>query len=174
VKIDLPWNKAGWLLGAALLVSCLRIGQIWSTWIEQQPLFEQQVAALSRTEPGARIYPAFYPGRTDPGEDRDTRKRNQSYEHLPHYATILADALIPGLFVMPSTPIDFKEKPPFLDVRHDGWLQAAGEYDYIWLFDPEHTVPDHLLEAGGQRLAGGNGWSFWKVVHDGRAPKTAY
>jgi len=160
----LSWNRLGRTLFACVLVaSLLRVGYVWATWTTLDHKIADAVDMLAALPDGVTVYPAFFP---PSGIDR--QKRDRSFEHVIHYATISRNAHLPTLLAVRGYfTLAFREEPRYHGPAPDLRAEDLEGYDCVWTYHAPATA-EALLAANGTLLAEHDGFAIWRLSKPSR------
>ena len=135
-RITVSGNLGRYVLTGLMILSVVRVGEVWHCWSRIGQGVEDQVHMLDRLPDGARLYPMVV---HDQSSAQDWLW-DMHFFFSAHYATIYRHAFVPTIYAWKEAhPLNLRaaesdyaqieKNTPFDSVN---WNQIFTHYDYLW------------------------------------------
>jgi hypothetical protein len=123
------------IAGVFLLLFLVRTGVLWKTWREGDGFYRQYLTAIENLPRGSRVMPIYYPE-----QDAFNVVFPYPVQHVPCYAIMQREALVPSLFTFETQqPLRLRspwreaaqKAPPLYPGKHPNWDVIRGNYDFV-------------------------------------------
>ncbi len=136
LRINVSKTLGRYVLSGLMILSVVRVGEVWHYWNRIGQGVEDQVHMLDRLPDGARLYPMVV-------HDQSSAQNwlwDMHFFFLPHYATIYRHAFVPTIYAwreahplnLRSTESDYAQVEKTTPVDRVKWNQIFSHYDYLW------------------------------------------
>ncbi len=135
-RINVSRNLGRYVLTGLMILSVVRVGEVWHYWDRIGQGVEDQVHMLDRLPDGARVYPMVV---HDQSSAQDWLW-DMHFFFSAHYATIYRHAFVPTIYAwreahplnLRSTESDYAQVEKNTPVDRVKWNQIFSHYDYLW------------------------------------------
>lgn len=170
VRINVSKNLGRYVLSGLMILSVVRVGEVWHYWNRIGQGVEDQVHMLDRLPDGARLYPMVV-------HDQSSVKDwlwDMHFFFSAHYATIYRHAFVPTIYAWKEAhPLNLRSsESDYIQVEQDTpfdrvkWDRIFTHYDYLW----GYKLPDEyrrFLSSEGELIVQSGDATLFRI---GRMP----